>query len=343
MTTHDTGPAAAGSPEADPPGGGAKGAGAPQADAKGTGAPRAGATETGAKEAGAPEAGALTVRRGSGRLSAAAFLRNPRALTGLCIVAVVAAFCFIGPLLYRTDQVTVHLDLAELPPGGGHPLGTDASGYDVLGRLMAGGRSSLELGFAVALATTVIGTLYGAFAGYFGGVVDAVMMRAVDTFLAIPGLVLLLIVVSMFTPSLWLIIVVMSLLSWLAAARLVRGEVLTLRTREFVQAARMMGGTGRRIVLRHLVPNAAGVIIVSATFTIADSILTLSTLSFLGLGLPPPHADWGTMLTGGLDYLYDGYWWLVYPPAVVLIITVVAFNLIGDAFHDALDVRLQRT
>lgn len=208
---------------------------------------------------------------------------------------------------------------------------------------MAGGRSSLELGFAVALATTVIGTLYGAFAGYFGGVVDAVMMRAVDTFLAIPGLVLLLIVVSMFTPSLWLIIVVMSLLSWLAAARLVRGEVLTLRTREFVQAARMMGGTGRRIVLRHLVPNAAGVIIVSATFTIADSILTLSTLSFLGLGLPPPHADWGTMLTGGLDYLYDGYWWLVYPPAVVLIITVVAFNLIGDAFHDALDVRLQRT
>ncbi|BBB02175.1 putative peptide ABC transporter permease [Actinacidiphila reveromycinica] len=297
----------------------------------------------GAGSAGAPEAGALAVRHGSGRLTAAAFLRNPRALVGLGIVAVVAAFCFVGPLLYRTDQVTVHLDLAELPPGGGHPLGTDASGYDVLGRLMAGGRSSLELGFAVALATTLIGTLYGAFAGYFGGFVDAVMMRAVDTFLAIPGLVLLLIVVSMFTPSLGLIIVVLSLLSWLGAARLVRGEVLTLRTREFVQAARMMGGTGRRIVLRHLVPNAAGVIIVSATFTIADSILTLSALSFLGLGLPPPHADWGTMLTGGLDYLYDGYWWLVYPPAVILIITVVAFNLIGDAVHDALDVRLHRT
>ncbi|WP_335982488.1 MULTISPECIES: ABC transporter permease [Streptomycetaceae] len=291
----------------------------------------------------APEAGALAVRRGSGRLSAAAFLRDPRALIGLGVVAVVAAFCFLGPLLYRTDQVTVHLDLAELPPGGGHPLGTDASGYDVLGRLMAGGRSSLELGFAVALATTFIGTLYGAFAGYFGGFVDAVMMRAVDTFLALPGLVLLLIVVSMFTPSLGLIIVVLSLLSWLGSARLVRGEVLTLRTREFVQAARMMGGTGRRIVVRHLVPNAAGVIIVSATFTVADSILTLSTLSFLGLGLPPPHADWGTMLTGGLDYLYDGYWWLVYPPAVVLIITVVAFNLIGDAVHDALDVRQHRS
>lgn len=289
-----------------------------------------------------PEAGRLTAASGSGRLLAAAFVRNRRALVGMGIVAVIAVFCFIGPLLYRTDQVTVHLDLAELPPGGGRPLGTDASGYDVLGRLMTGGRSSLELGFAVAAATTVIGTLYGAFAGYVGGLVDAVMMRAVDTFLAIPGLVLLLIVVSMFTPSLWLIVVLLSLLSWLAAARLVRGEVLTLRTREYVQAARMMGGTGRRVVLRHLVPNAAGVIIVSATFTISDAILTLSTLSFLGLGLPPPHADWGTMLSKGLDYLYDGYWWLVYPPAVILIITVVAFNLIGDAVHDALDVRLQR-
>ncbi len=278
----------------------------------------------------------------SGRPLVAAFARNPRALVGLGIVAVIAAFCFVGPLLYRTDQVTVRLDLANLPPGGGYPLGTDASGYDVLGRLMTGGRSSLELGFAVALTTTVLGTLYGAVAGYFGGIVDAVMMRIIDTFLAIPGIVLLLMLVSMVTPTLWMIILLLSLLSWLGAARLVRGEVLSLRSREFVQAARMMGGTGGRIVLRHLVPNAAGVIIVSGTFTVADSILTLSALSFLGLGLPPPHADWGSMLSAGLNSLYDGYWWLVYPPAAVLITTVVAFNLIGDAVHDALDVRLQR-
>jgi peptide/nickel transport system permease protein len=280
--------------------------------------------------------------RGPGRLRAEAFVRNRRALVGLAMVAVIAAFCFIGPLLYRTDQVTVQLDLADLPPGSGYPLGTDASGYDVLGRLMTGGRSSLELGFAVALTTTVIGTLYGAVAGYLGGIVDAVMMRVVDTFLAIPGIVLLLIMVSVFTPTLWGIVLLLSLLSWLGAARLVRGEVLSLRTREFVQAARMMGGTGGRVVLRHLIPNAAGVIIVSGTFTVADSILTLSALSFLGLGLPPPHADWGTMLSAGLNSLYDGYWWLVYPPAAILIVTVVAFNLIGDAVHDALDVRLQR-
>lgn len=286
-----------------------------------------------------PGADVPGTRRGSGRLLATAFLRNPRALVGLGMVVVIAAFCFLGPLLRHTDQTTVRLDLEELPPGGGYPLGTDASGYDVLGRLMTGGQASLELGFAVALATTVIGTLYGAIAGYVGGVVDAVMMRVIDTFLALPGLVLLLIMVSMFTPSLWMIIVLLSLLSWLAAARLVRGEVLALRTREFVQAARMMGGTSWRVVLRHLVPNAAGVIIVSATFTVADSILTLSTLSFLGLGLPPPHADWGTMLSNGLNYLYDGYWWLVYPPAAILIVTVIAFNLIGDAVHDALDAR----
>ncbi|WP_078901221.1 ABC transporter permease [Actinacidiphila yeochonensis] len=284
-----------------------------------------------------------TATLGAGRLTVATLLRNRRAQAGLSLILLVVLFCFLGPLLYRTDQVTVHLDLAELPPGGGHPLGTDAGGYDVLGRLMAGGRSSLELGFAVAVATTVIGTLYGAFAGYLGGIVDSLMMRAVDTFLAVPGLVLLLIMVSMFTPSLGGIILLLSLLSWLSPARLVRGEVLTLRTREFVQASRMMGGSGARVVLRHLVPNAAGVVIVSATFTVADSILMLSTLSFLGLGLPPPHADWGTMLTGGLDFLYDGYWWLVYPPAVILIITVVAFNLLGDALHDALDVRSDRT
>ena len=286
--------------------------------------------------------GTSSAQRGSGRLLVAAFVRNRRALVGLGLVAVIAALCFLGPLLYRTNQITVQLDLAELPPSGRHPLGTDASGYDVLGRLMEGGRSSLELGCAVALGATVIGTLYGAFAGYFGGIIDAVLMRVIDTFLAVPAIVLLLIMVSMFPPTLWLIILLLSLLSWLGPARLVRGEVLSLRSREFVQAARMMGGTGGRIVLRHLVPNAAGVIIVSGTFTIADSILTLSALSFLGLGLPPPHADWGTMLSAGLSYLYDGSWWLVYPPAAVLITTVVAFNLIGDAVHDALDVRTDR-
>ena len=292
--------------------------------------------------AGTAEAGALAARTGSGRLVWQAFAHNRLAVAGALTVLVIALFCFLGPFFYHTNQVTVRLDLAELPPSGAHPLGTDASGYDVLGRLMQGGRSSLELGFAVAVATTVLGALYGAFAGLVGGIVDAFMMRVIDTFLAIPGLVLLLILVNLFTPNLWMIIILLSLLSWIGVARLVRGEVLTLRTRDFVLAATMMGATRWRVVIRHLLPNAIGVIIVSATFTVADAILTLSTLSFLGLGLPPPHADWGTMLSDGLNYLFDGYWWLVYPPAIILIVTVVAFNLIGDAVHNALDVRLSK-
>jgi peptide/nickel transport system permease protein len=314
---------------------------APDAGASGPGAsgPGPASLDGAGRPPGTEEARA---RRGSGRLILAVFVQNRPAVIGLGLVVAVALFCFLGPLFYRTNQVTVRLNLATLPPGAGHPLGTDASGYDVLGRLMLGGQSSLELGLAVSLATTIIGTLYGAIAGLVGGFLDAVMMRVIDTFLAIPSLVLLLILVNLFTPNLWIIILLLTMLSWLATARLVRGEVLSLRTREFVQAARMMGAGDGRIVLRHLVPNAVGVIVVNATFTIADAILTLSALSFLGLGLPPPHADWGTMLSDGLNYLFDGYWWLVYPPAIILIVTVVAFNLIGDAIRDALDVRLQR-
>jgi peptide/nickel transport system permease protein len=270
------------------------------------------------------------------------FARNRLAFIGVGMVVVVVAFSFLGPLFYHTNQVTVELNSATQPPGAGHPLGTDASGYDILGRLMLGGQSSLELGLAVAVATAIVGTVYGAIAGYFGGVVDAIMMRVVDTFLAIPSLVFLLVLVNLFTPNVGIIIALLTMLSWLGTSRLVRGEVLTLRTREYVHAARMMGGTGNRIVFRHLVPNAIGVIVVNATFTIADAILLYAALSFLGLGLPPPHADWGTMLSDGLNYLFDGYWWIVYPPAVMLILTVIAFNLIGDAIRDALDIRLRR-
>jgi peptide/nickel transport system permease protein len=305
-------------------------------------APEAPAAAGGLADSGRPAPDEIAARRGSGRLALAAFARHRQARIGAGLVALITAFCFLGPLFYRTNQVTVRLGLATLPPGGGHPLGTDASGYDVLGRLMLGGQSSLELGFSVAIVSTVLGTLYGAVSGYAGGLTDSVMMRVVDTFLAIPGLVLLLILVNLFTPDLVLIIALLSLLSWLGVSRLVRGEVLGLRTREYVQAARMMGGRRGRILTRHLVPNSIGVIIVNATFTIADAILTLSALSFLGLGLPPPHADWGSMLSDGLNYLFDGYWWLVYAPALILIITVVAFNMIGDAIRDSLDVRLQR-
>ena len=291
---------------------------------------------------GEESAGSPAPNQGQGRLVLSAFVRRPQARAGIAVLVAIAAFCFLGPLFYRTNQIAVNLNLKDLPPGGAHPLGTDDTGYDVLGRLMIGGQSSLELGFAVSIASTGIGTVYGAVAGLAGGLVNAVMMRLIDTFLAVPALVLLLILINVFTPNLFTIIVLLSVLSWLGVARIVRGEVLSLRTRDFVLAARMMGSSGTRTMVRHLMPNAIGVIVVNATFTVADAILTLSALSFLGLGLPPPHADWGTMLSNGLNDLFDDSWWLVYPPAIILIITVIAFSLIGNAVRDSLDVRLRR-
>jgi peptide/nickel transport system permease protein len=270
------------------------------------------------------------------------FFRNPQARIGLGIVIFMFLFCFLGPVFYHTNQVAVNINLKDLEPSRQHLLGTDDFGFDMIGRLMRGGQASMALGFAVAGVTTVIGTLYGAIAGIVGGFVDGFMMRIIDTLLAIPGLVLLLILVNIFTPSLIVIIFALSMLSWLGIARLVRGEVLSLRTRDYVLAAKTMGGGTGRIMTRHLVPNAIGVIIVNATFSIADAITGLSTLSFLGLGMSPPYADWGTLLTNGLNDLFDGYWWLVYPPAILLILTIIGFSLIGDVVRDSLDVRLRR-
>ncbi|HEX7659551.1 MAG TPA: ABC transporter permease [Pseudonocardiaceae bacterium] len=270
------------------------------------------------------------------------FAENRLALIGAGLVVFFALFCFVGPLFYHTDQVGTDLSQAYLPPGGGHPLGTDEVGYDELGRLMVGGQSSLEIGLASAIIATLFGTLWGAVSGYFGGIVDAVMMRAVDTFLALPSLFLILLLAVMFTPNTLLLIVVVAITAWLAPARLVRGETLSLRTREYVQAARMMGGGSGRAVLRHIAPNAIGTIVVNATFQVADAILLIAALSYLGLGVPPPHADWGNMLSNGTDYTQNGYWWMILPPGIAIVLIVVAFNFLGDALRDAFEVRLRR-
>jgi peptide/nickel transport system permease protein len=270
------------------------------------------------------------------------FARNRQAQVGIGMVLVIVLFCVLGPLFYHTNQHYANITQNNLPPGKGHPLGTDNLGFDVLGRLMIGGQSSLELGFAVAALTTVVGTLYGAIAGICGGIIDGLMMRVLDTLLAIPSLVFLLIMVSLFSPNLLEIILVLSLLSWLGIARLVRGEVLSLRTREYVLAAKTMGSGTGWLMIRHMLPNALNVIIVNATFSIADAITAMATLSFLGLGLAPPYADWGQMLNNGVDNLFNGWWWQIYPPAILLIFTIIAFSLIGDAVRDSLDVRLRR-
>jgi peptide/nickel transport system permease protein len=281
----------------------------------------------------APVGGKPSAGGGLWRTLGQAFTANRLAVLGVGLIVAIALFCFLGPLVYHTDQVYTNLAAANLPPSAAHPLGTDYLGYDELGRLMAGGQSSLEVGLAAAVMASAIGVLWGALAGYVGGVLDTVMMRIVDVVLSIPVLFILLFIATIVTPTLGTMIAIIALFAWLAPARLVRGEVLSLRSREYVQAVTVMGGRGGRIVLRHLIPNAIGVIVVQTTFAVADSILIFAVLSYLGFGLSAPAASWGEMLSTGTAYLYDGYWWQIYPPGVAILLTVLAFNFVGDALR----------
>ncbi len=293
--------------------------------------------------AGQPGDGGMDATPGLARRTLAVFARNRLALLGAGLLAALLAFCFLGPLVHPTDQVHTDLDQASLAPGeAGHLLGTTDLGYDMLGRLMHGGQTSLEVGLAAGLLATLFGTVYGAVAGYFGGWVDAVLMRITDAALAIPALFLLVVVAAMVTPSKPVLILVIASVAWLSPARLIRGEALALRSRDYVHAMRLMGGGGGRAVFRHIVPNAVGTMIVNATFQIADAILYVAYLSFLGLSIPPPAADWGSMLSSGITYTQVGYWWLIFPPGLAIVLVVAAFNFIGDGLRDAFDVRLQK-
>lgn len=281
-------------------------------------------------------------RRTRGNGIAEVFFENKLALVGVIIIAAVALFCFVGPLVYHSNQVISNLANANNPPGKGQPLGTDNVGYDVLGRLMVGGQTSIEIGFAAALLAGIFGVVWGAVAGYFGGIVDAVMMRIVDALLSLPSLFVLLLMAAIIKINQLNLTLVVAFFAWLVPARLIRGETLTLRTREYVAAVKGMGGGAQRSIFLHIVPNAIGTIVVNITFQVADAILGLAALGYLGFGLPPPAANWGAMLSQGTTYVYAGEWWLIYPVGIMIVITVVAFNFVGDALRDAFDVRLKR-
>jgi peptide/nickel transport system permease protein len=272
------------------------------------------------------------------------FAENKLALVSVVIVLLIVLFCFAGPLIYHTDQSHTNLGDVLCQPSGQHLLGCDNVGYDVLGRLMVGGQTSIEVGVAAAIVAVLFGTLYGALSGFIGGFTDSAMMRLVDAGLSIPYITVLIILSVIFHPNKPVMVFVIAVFYWLGVARLVRGETLTLRTREYVQAVKVLGGGNRRAIVRHIVPNAIGTIIVQATFAVADSIIILAGLGFLGLGVQPPATDWGSMLSGGLQYLQSSqtYWWLIYPAGVAIIITCIAINFIGDALRDAFETRLQR-
>ncbi len=291
---------------------------------------------------GAPEGGDVQVVSSGWRLAWREFAENRLALISVLILVLFILFCFLGPLFYHSNQSVTNPLITDLPPGSGHPLGTDQNGFDELGRIMLGGQTALEIGFLAAFIATVIGTLYGAIAGLVGGLLDGIMMRFVDILLSIPFLVAVLIIATKYNGTVITLSIVLGIFSWLVPARLVRGEVLTLRVRDFVLAARVMGAGQSRLVWRHLIPNALSVVIVNVTFQVADSILALAYLGFLGFGLQYPSTSWGDMLGGAQNYVASGYWWLVYPVGACLVLVVLASNVIGDALRDSLDVRLRR-
>jgi peptide/nickel transport system permease protein len=281
--------------------------------------------------------------RGMVRRAWEVFAENKLALAGLAFIIFIVLFCFVGPLFYHTNQVNTDLANYLCKPSGEHLLGCNELGYDQLGRLMVGGQTSLEVGIAAAVVAVAFGALYGAISGFAGGAVDSILMRIVDAGLSLPYLMVLIILSVIFHPNPATMVLIIALFYWFGPARLVRGETLSLRTREYVQAVRVLGGGQMRSVTRHILPNAIGVIIVQATFAVADAILILSGLGFLGLGVSPPNTDWGSMLSGGLNYIQSGnYWWLIYPPGIAIILTCISFNFIGDALRDAFENRLQR-
>lgn len=299
-------------------------------------------TETQATTDRTPAGGEIATGISLWRSILAVFIEHRGALVGVGIVVFMVLFSFVGPMVYPTDQVHTDLANSNLPPSAAHLLGTNEVGYDQLGRLMLGGQTSLEVGFAAAIIATCIGTLWGAIAGFSGGVLDGIMMRIVDGLIAVPTLFLLLYLFTVFQPNTLIFILVIGFVAWLGPARLIRGEALKLRVLEYVDAVRMMGGGRGRIIGRHIIPNTIGTLVVNATFQIADAILAIASLSFLGLGIPPPAANWGGMLSDGISYSYAGYWWLIYPPGLVIVLTVTAFNFIGDGLRDAFEQRLHR-
>jgi peptide/nickel transport system permease protein len=271
------------------------------------------------------------------------FLREPAATAGLVVIVLLVFAATLGPLLDRIppDAVVHALTGLPQPPSPAHWLGTDLLGRDEFTRALYGARVSLLVGAAAMLISFAIGVLYGAIAGFAGGVVDSLMMRFVDAMLSFPTFFLLLIISALTnTFSLAIIIVIIGLTSWPGLARLVRAEVLSLRDRDFVEAARALGATPARLVLRHLIPNALAPVVVAAAFAIGDNILAESSLSFFGLGVQPPQASWGNMLQDALTPQAEAAPWMVLVPGLAIVITVLAFSMVAEGARVAFDTSI---
>jgi len=258
------------------------------------------------------------------------FKTNRFAVAGLCVILALFALSFCASFLTPYDPDALDAWHVLLPPSMAHLFGTDELGRDVLTRIIYGARVSLKVGFVAV----------GLCAGFYGGWMDAILMRLVDIMLCFPTFFLILAVIAMLEPSIWYIMVIIGLTGWMGVARLVRAEVLSLKSRDFVLAARVLGASDARIIFRHILPNALSPVLVSATLGVAGAILTESALSFLGIGVQPPTPSWGNILTAGKDYI-EFAWWLSLFPGVAILVTVLSYNLVGEGIRDALDPRKQ--
>jgi oligopeptide transport system permease protein len=266
------------------------------------------------------------------------FVRNKAALISLCLLALVTLTCIVGPWLLPHAFDSADWDAMSLPPSlkNWHFFGTDEAGRDLLVRSLIGGRISLMVGFLATLSSVTLGIVWGATAGFMGGKVDAFMMRVVDMMYAVPYLLIAILMVTILGREFYLVVLTITVFSWMDMARVVRGQTLSLRSKEFIEAARALGVPTRRIISRHIVPNLLGVVVIYTTVTVPGVILTESVLSFLGLGIQEPMTSWGVLIHDGAAVMEVSSWMLLFP-AGLLSLTLYCFNYIGDGLRDALD------
>lgn len=268
------------------------------------------------------------------------FLRRKVSVAAALILIGIILLCIIGPMFIHTDPLAQDLLNAYKTPSAEHPFGTDNLGRDIFIRMLYGGRTSISISFEGVLLGTAIGVLIGVFAGYFGGLVDTLLSRFIDILLAFPGLLLAIAVVAILGSGTQNTVIAISIFSIPSVARMVRGEVLSLRTNEYIAASKVMGENNFRIIFRHIIPNAVSQIIVNITLQLGTAILTASSLSFLGLGVQPPNPEWGSMLSQAREVLRS-YPMQALIPGLAITAVVMCFSLVGDGLRDALDPRLK--
>jgi peptide/nickel transport system permease protein len=269
------------------------------------------------------------------------FRRNRFAVAGGAVVTILFVISLLAPFITPWDPAAINAYQVLTPPSASHWMGTDELGRDVFSRVIYGARISLYVGFVAVGIALAIGALVGLASGFYGGWIDAILMRFVDIMLCFPTFFLILAMIALLEPSIWIIMLVIGVTSWMGVARLVRAEVLSIKERDYIMAARSIGASDMRIIFRHILPNAAAPMLVAATLGVGGAILTESALSFLGIGVQPPIPSWGNILTSGKDYL-EFAWWLSLFPGLAILVTVLAYNLLGEGIRDALDPRLHR-